>query len=93
MSATRHARRLNRSLAAVEADYVRGLGSRARHVASASPAPARALPDVSRSRRVGRGRGDRPGIHVVGLRSALKSATGPRCASLSGLTIELMPRI
>ena len=33
---------------------------------------------------------DGPGAHLADRRSDLKSATGPRCASFSGLTIELM---
>src|ERR687890_2838444 len=35
-------------------------------------------------------RGKSAGVHLAGLSSDLKSATGPRCVSLSGLTIELM---
>ena len=31
-----------------------------------------------------------PGFHLADRSSDLKSATGPRCVSLSGLTIELM---
>src|SRR5262249_48315802 len=60
----------------------------------AAPEPSRMRRRARRRARRANGRAGRPGssagVHLADLSSDVKSPTGPRCASLSGLTIALM---